>query len=217
MRVKNNKETSDVWAGMTIEPSAEYDLQANEIPTWQASDKVISDLSSGELSIGDGVTYKSGASEAVNYLLQAKKDVSVTNSPPFADKKIMVNGVLKSLFKRVHGTNETIGAGQTVNIDFVVPYNVCKFSGAEILGAAFGDTLNFKVLDDANNTYSGAPGSNYQLNQFGFSVQMPGPEYANTSNYDADLYVGMVLRCEFYNSEGSQKTVAMNVWLHEVK
>lgn len=218
MRVKNNKITADVWAGMTIDPSSEYDLQPNELAKWQTSDKVVADLTTGDLLIGDGSTYKSGASEAVNFLLQTKKDVSVTSSPPFADKKILVNGELKSLFKRVHGTSKTIAAGQTDNIDFVVPYPVCKFSGAEVFGAAFGDTLNFKVLDDGANTYSGAPGSNYMLNQFGFAVEMsPSGEYANTSNYDADLYYGMVLRCEFTNNGADPKRVAVNLWLHEVK
>lgn len=71
MRVKNNKETSDTWAGMTIAAAGEYDLQASEIFKWQSDDKVIADLTSGDLLIGDGVNYKSGASDAVNFLIGA--------------------------------------------------------------------------------------------------------------------------------------------------
>lgn len=74
MRVKNNKVSSDIWVGMTIEPNAEYDIEVVEIFKWQGNDKVIADLSSGDLLIGDGVTYKSGANAAINFLLGA--DVS---------------------------------------------------------------------------------------------------------------------------------------------
>ena len=113
--------------------------------------------------------------------------------------------------------NATIVAGQTTNIDFIVPYNTCKFSGAEIFGCDLGDTINYYVLDTTNNTYSGAPGSNYQLNQFGFNVEMPSGEYENTSNYDADLYLGMVVRCQYTNNGQSTKYISSNLWLHEVK
>lgn len=143
--------------------------------------------------------------------------VKVESQTPFASKKIKVNGTEKSLFKRVHGINVTIGAGATGYLDFVVPHNVCKFTGAEVLGTEVGDTLDFFVLDSVNNDYSGAPGSYYMLNQFGFDVQMPGGAYKNTSNYDADLYLGMVVSCAYKNNGASSKTIAMNVWLHEVK
>lgn len=69
MRVKNTKQTTDVWVGQTIASMAEYDIQAVELFKWQGDNKVISDLSSGDLLIGDGTAYKSGAANAVNFLL----------------------------------------------------------------------------------------------------------------------------------------------------
>jgi hypothetical protein len=148
-----------------------------------------------------------------NYKSLGNKKITST-AQPFA-AKTLPNG--KKLYKRVHGVNATIVAGQTTNIDFIVPYNTCKFSGAEIFGCDLGDTINYYVLDTTNNTYSGAPGSNYQLNQFGFNVEMPSGEYENTSNYDADLYLGMVVRCQYTNNGQSTKYISSNLWLHEVK
>ena len=145
------------------------------------------------------------------------EEVKVESQIPFASKKIKVGGVEKSLFKRVHGVELSIADGQTGNIDFVVPHPQTKFTGAEIFGTDLGDEVDFTVHDDASNTYSGAPGSNYQLNQFGFNVKMPPDRYKNTSNYDADLYYGMIVRCAYTNNSGATKTVYMNVWLHEVK
>jgi len=171
-------------------------------------------LSSGDETILDGlVAAHTGASISDKPL-----DVEVESEPPFAAKTIKVNGVTKKLFKRVHGVaSSTIAGGATVNIDFVVPHAHCKFTGAEIMNTDIGDTLNYLILDDASNTYSGAPGSHYQLNQFGFNVQMPQTYYANTSDYDADLYQGMIVRCEYTNNSGSAKVITSNLWLHEVK
>jgi hypothetical protein len=151
------------------------------------------------------------------------QEVIIDSSPPFASKKIKdAQGNEKSLFKRVHGVSASVADGATVDIDFTVPYAAAKFTGAEIFNTDFGDTLDFTVHDDATNTYSGAPTTspgypNYILNQFGFDVQMPNDRYKNTSNYDADLYLGMIVRCSYTNNSGATKSVSMNVWIHEVK
>lgn len=131
---------------------------------------------------------------------------------PFASKKIESG----SLFKRVHGvSSQSIPAGQTANVDFVIPYPTAKFSGAEIFGTSLGDSVNFKVLDDGNGTFSGTP--NAPLNQFGFGVKMKDGDYKNTSEYDADMYAGMILRCEYTNNSANAKVIYMNLELHEVK
>lgn len=144
----------------------------------------------------------------------------ILNVSPFANKSIPEG----NLFKRVHGVNATIPANTTQNIDFIVPYNVCKFNGAEIFGTDLGDTVSFSVLDTFNNDISGLDpatfGNNFKLNQFGHMVEMPPKEvgkYANTSNYDADLFVNMVVRCTYTNNTANSKYIGMNVELHEVK
>lgn len=139
---------------------------------------------------------------------------------PFALKE--VDG--KKLFKRVHGCDSgatLIPANTTGYIIFTIPYPACKFSGATLLNCELGDTLDYIILDDANNTYSQAPvetyGANFPLNQFGFDVVLPSGEYKNTSNYDADLYYGMQLMCAYKNNSASAKKIYMNVELHELK
>lgn len=87
MRVRNNKQTSDIWVGQTLSTNQTYDLQPTEIHLWKNNDKVIADLSSGDLSIGDGVTYQSAGANAVNFLLEV--DVSPTD----ADARLMVRPV----------------------------------------------------------------------------------------------------------------------------
>jgi len=74
MRVKNNKSTSDVWVGQTILAGAEYDLEPIEVFKWQSDSKVISDLNSLNLLIGDGLAYKSSNTESLNYLFGADTD-----------------------------------------------------------------------------------------------------------------------------------------------
>lgn len=147
--------------------------------------------------------------------------VEVDSAAPFAAKTIRINGVIKKLFKRVHGANATIDAGQTSSIDFVVPYAWAKFTGAEINGCSLKDTLDFTVHDTTNNDISGLDpqvyGANVLLNQFGFDVEMPEGPYQNTSDYDADLYQNMIIRCTYTNNSQSSKYISLNFWLHEVK
>jgi hypothetical protein len=176
-------------------------------------------LSAGDQTILDGVV----AAHTGVSTDEGTTPVEVDNITPFAAKTLKINGVVKKLFKRVHGVaSSDIASGATVNIDFTVPYAHAKFTGAEIFGCELGDSLKFYVLDTANNDYSGAPTSspgypNYILNQFGYDVRMPADRYKNTSDYDADLYTGMIIRCEYTNNGGSTKKIYMNSWLHEVK
>lgn len=211
--IKNIDSETHTILGVELNQNDTYTIPDTKRVNASNNDDLLNGISSGIYQIGDGTSYFTTTSDQISYLKSVVSNVVVDMQPPFAAKQI--NG--KKLFKRVHGVSVSCPDGQTTNIDLVIPYTQCKFSGAEIFNTDFGDTVDFKVLDDSNNTYSGAPGSNYQLNQFGFDVVMPSERYKNTSNYDADLYSGMILRCEYTNNSGSTKTVAMNAWLHELK
>jgi len=152
------------------------------------------------------------------------QEVNVKEEPAFSSKKVIIDGVQKSIFKRVHGVSATILSGATTDLDFVIPYAHAKFTGANVFGSELKDVLDFSVHDNATNDYSGAPISpgptyypNFLLNQFGFAVEMP-PNgiYENTSNYDADLFMGMIIRCTYTNNGASDKYIGINHWLHEV-
>ena len=136
----------------------------------------------------------------------------------FASKKD-ISG--KFLYKRVHGVSTNIPANTMGMIPFILPYDVAKFSGAEIFGTTLLDSVDFKVLDTGTNTYSGLDvgefGANFMLNQFGFNVKMPNDRYKNTSNYDASLFAGMILCCEYTNNTDAAVDIAVNFELHEVK
>jgi len=219
--VKNTDTSDHTYYGQVVSAGTYHLIPVNEEPGWAQDDDLLTDIGSGIAVMAksdDGNTDISGVSEAISYLRGELHQAEIIKEVPFASKKIVVNGVEKSLFKRVHGVGQSVAAGATVDIDFVVPYPQVKFTGANVFGGELKDTLDFTVHDDASNTYSGAPGSNYQLNQFGFDVELP-PDgvYENTSNYDADLYYGMILRCSYTNNASYDKYVAMNVWLHEVK
>lgn len=209
MRVKNNKETSDTWVGMTIEPSATYDLQASEISKWQSSDKVISDIGSGDLSIGDGVTYKTSPSEAVKFLMGVLPiEVKVDEQPVFASKKIGA----KKLYTRATGKIFTLVEGANT-LDFTVPFNEVKFNGLEIDKCKFGEKVSLKVLDTATGLLTTVP--NYVLNQFGFDINLPDGFYRRMSDYDADLFIGLQIRVEYFAVEA--RNIGINYMLHELK
>lgn len=200
-----------------------------------------SEPTAGELTVLDLITNNH---DGVPYS-EAPERVEISKEPSFTSKKVMVNGVEKSLFKRVHGVRSpVIPANTTGYFELVIPYPMSKFTGAELFGVDRLDTLDFFILDNDTNSYSGLPldpyGPNFPLNQFGFDVEMPGEtleaiyntedppaiigyrnhgngNYANTSNYDADLFQSMIVMCAYKNNSPVDKIISGNFWLHEVR
>jgi hypothetical protein len=222
--VKNttNSDITPNGTGQTISANGQYTIKESELHLWQSSDDLFTKIGSQDLVVNDSSSDLS-VSDGIDHIKRTfPKKIGISEPPPFAAKTIIVNGVEKSLYKRIHGIkSSSIASGQQVNIDFVITYNHVKFTGAEVFGTELGDTIDFYVLDDSNNTYSGAPTEspgypNYLLNQFGFLVEMPADRYMNSSDYDADLYINMIIRCKYKNNGASPKTISMNVWLHEV-
>lgn len=128
---------------------------------------------------------------------------------PFA-AKILPNG--KKLYKREHGIQAQVQQGANT-ILFTVPYPWAKIIGVELLYGEKLDIVDLMVLDSSTGTYTGTP--NYQLNQFGFQVNVAEGEYEEQNAYDADLYQGMQLKI-IYTSV-SAKTIGINFNLSEVK
>lgn len=223
-KILKNNTASPVFindTGQTVPASGQLEIDPAYFELYSRSEDVLSLLGDETFTMNDG-TNDLVLGDAVNLLRGFySKEVAVGEQTPFAAKKIKVGGVLKSLYKRVHGVGATVPSGQTVSIDFVIPYPHAKFTGAEIFGCEIGDTLDFTVHDTPTNAISGLPvgtyGANVMLNQFGFDVEMPPERYKNTSDYDADLYQGMVIRCSYTNNGQNSKHIGMNAWLHEVK
>lgn len=132
----------------------------------------------------------------------------IVEQPPFGAKTI--NG--KKIFKRVMGTSKVVTAGET-NIDYIIPFDWAKITGLEIVNCACMDKIALQVIDSATGTVSSTPG--LLLNQFGTKVNMPHGFYEHRSEFDADLYKGLILRV-IYESK-TEKEVGVNFILNEVK
>jgi hypothetical protein len=138
--------------------------------------------------------------------------VLISSQPAFAAKTIEINGVVKKLYKRVHGIESSLQIGENTII-FTIPYTWAKITGAALISGEFRDKANFYILDSTAGNYSGVP--NYVLNQFGFNVNIAKDQHKYESQYDADLYQGMQIKI-VYNSI-SAKTIGINILLDEVK
>jgi len=208
MRVKNTS-TEKTYCGQTLATNQEYDIQSTELTRWQSDDSVVADLSTGLLLVGDGNTYQTAGAQAVNYLLGTGiKEVSVQVQPPFSSKVIGT----KKLYIRATGKAHPVTVGSN-NLDFLVPYNVMKFNGIQIVNCELGETVNLKVLDSATGAYSTFP--NYMLNQFGFTINLPNGVFIKESQYDADVYKDMVIRIEY--TAVTARDVRINYSIHELK
>ena len=132
-------------------------------------------------------------------------------SLPFTSKDLPDG---KRLFRRKHGYTHVLTVG-TSSKEIVVPYSHAKVNQAEIVWAPEGLICNFKVLDTASGTYSGV--ADYLLDQFGHSVNVPKDFFTDTSQYEADMYVGMRIVVEFNNTSAIEKTIGINIVFHETK
>lgn len=137
------------------------------------------------------------------------KKTDVISTPAIASKTT-ADG--KKLFKRVHGIRADVVVG-TNTITWTIPYPHAKFLSIEFTEGLGAETAELNILDTATGTYSGVP--NYKLNQFGFTTNIPKDFYAHKSEFDADLYQGMIIEVTF-NAKATNN-IGINFVLNEVK
>lgn len=136
----------------------------------------------------------------------------ISSIPSFGAKTFYSGTTLKKLYARFNGQQFTCAIGANT-FDYTISYAWVKMVGLELIGGELGDTASLKVIDTALGTYSGVP--NYTLNQFGYAVNVAKDFYARASQFDSDLYPGMIIRLEY--SSISAKTIGVNYLINEVK
>lgn len=146
--------------------------------------------------------------------LKSKGNRSTTVTLSAFSDKVLPNG--KRLFTRVHGSSGSV-SGAPDNIDFEIPYPMCKLTGIDIINGELGDKINLKILDTSTGTISGVP--NMVLNQFAYNVNIASSFHKFESRYDADMIQGLKIRVEFdaVAPDLLPKTIYINFYIHEVK
>ena len=138
-------------------------------------------------------------------------NVVVQSQTPFGSKSVLINGASKKLFAANAGIKSAVVAGSNV-IDYTVTLPWVKMIGAEVINSEALDTVSFFVHDTALGSYSGV--QNKMLSQFANNQNVPKDYYNYSSVYDADLYLGMVIRVIYWSN--SAKTIGLNFLLNEV-
>lgn len=71
MYILNNKQSADTWVGQTIQPGAYYNIEATKKVVWGHNDKVVQDLSNGNLILSytnDNTSHVTSPSLAISAL-----------------------------------------------------------------------------------------------------------------------------------------------------
>jgi hypothetical protein len=147
-----------------------------------------------------------------NVTITSQPAVTVAAAPPFGSKTITVGGVTKNLYARFTGLRPTLSIGTNV-INYTATYAWAKLIGIEVVNANPLDYADFEVYDTAAGTYSGVP--NLKLNQFSFTLNIAPGFYQKIAQFDADLYVGMIIKITYHSV--AINTVGINLLLNEVK
>jgi hypothetical protein len=169
-------------------------------------------MSSEQEDLIKGIIYSLN-DQPTQVAVKSQPSVNVGSSPAFTAKTVFApDGSIKKLFARNTGFQSPVSVGtNTITYTATIPW--AKITGVEVINCEALDTVNFKVMDSTTGSYSTIP--NYMLNQFGFTVNLPKDFYQRVSQFDADLYIGMVLRIEY--TSVSAKTVGFNLIMNEVK
>jgi len=214
------------FAGVMIDGGSQYEIPENELLSFQKSEILFESLTSltatASIFSTESSTELTGP-DAIRFLIDFGK-ITQTESTAFSSK--LLNG--KSLFKRLHsGDSENVnpyidiapGSSEAVEIEIGYPW--AKIEAMEIVGAGKKHSASLWVLDTETNTYSQAPvnivGPNYELNQFSFNSCVSENFHRFHSEYDADLYLGMIVRVEIFNYSTIQSSVGLNIELNEVR
>lgn len=143
---------------------------------------------------------------------------------PFSLKELPE--IQKKIFRRQHGIVDTILANSTKDIEFIIPYTWAKITTMDIIGSNGNMTCNLTVHADETGKFktlssdtvvevnTGAP--KYQLNQFGFNVNIAKDFFKDHSEYDADVFSGMIIKASITNNADTDCKVGINFTLHEV-
>lgn len=131
---------------------------------------------------------------------------------PFHSKELV--DIQKKLFRRAYGIQGTLIANGNTTIEFTVPYAWCKITTMEIVGLPEMMKVDLCIMDSPLGLYTGVP--NYKLSQFGFDVNVAKNYYKDHSEYDADLYMNMVIKVIIKNDTANTPTIGINFTLHEV-
>ena len=211
-KIKNIDSIPHTWGGVYIEPDAIYECQnQQEVEYFLKSDIFIAKLSEEKAQVISNDVIISGTSNSLialqnEQIIDSNGNITVSVLP-FSAKKIGT----KSLFKRIHGiqSNVTIGLN---TIEFVIPYDLCKITGVELIGGSIGDTVDFEVYDTPAGLVSGYP--NVKINQFGFSVCISKDFYSHKSEYDSDVPKDIKFKVKYTSIVNT--TIGINFILNEL-
>jgi hypothetical protein len=213
MKSIKNKTLSDIYLlGQPHIAGIWQTIPKNLETKYAMSEAVVNAIMAGDIVISADNSTELGKIQAINFLLNSSivdaGGYLIQRATAFASKTI--DG--KGLFKRVHGIQLMTVVGLNT-FEFVIPYNQCKITGIELIGASFCDIADLEVYDTPTGTLSAIP--NYKLNQFGFTVNVAEKYYEHKSEFDSDLIKNM--KIEVHLTAQAIGKVGLNLILNEVK
>jgi hypothetical protein len=220
IKFKNNKQTSDIWCGVEIQPSDYYEISSIELLKWQTDSKVLSDIGSGDGIINNGTSDIEDVNSAIDYLKNLQPRPVITQ---FERTDIVL---------KICCNNSTFDVNGEATLNFQVPGTPGTADGRYVAGGyAFTDVMGFgdKVeeinvidIDDilgygANavlQTYHETDLSDsYKGWYFWPSPQAGGEIEIDPMGYYGFLPSGLYLQIKFKKTEASGATkVFCNTW-----
>ena len=212
-KIKNIDTIAHTWGGVYIDSNTSYECQnQTEADYFLKNDLFITALSEAKAEVYIDDVLIVGISNSLKALsgesLKAIDGSLIVSNNPFGSKTL--NG--KKLFKRIHGVQKEVVIG-TNTIEFIIPYDSCKMTGVEVVGASTGDTVDFEVYDTPAGLISGYP--NVKINQFGFGVFISKDFYSHHSEYDSD--VPKDIKIKIIYTSVAVATIGVNFVLNELK
>jgi len=212
--IHNSSQENKIYNGVEVLVGTFLLISSDSEKDFSNDEGLLADILNGSAKMSSNGVNDLPYSPAEQISFLRKIEVIVGDAPalyPFAQKKLSDG---RRLFRRKHGVRHIVPANSEHSFTFEIPYVQCKIDEVEIINCSGNDNVDLKVRDNASGTYSSIP--NVLLNQFGFNVCLSDLYYADTSNYDANLYQTMKMEVVYRNNDDEDKNIGVNFVLHEV-
>lgn len=223
--IHNNSGQVKNYAGTDIQDSSTYQIPESMDIKYHESDDLISDISSGDVSISlDGSTVPESISEQIDILKNNMvKHVSISETKPFLDAQ--------GFRARFTGFEGTAIAGEVTNLDFnITEERFINGLRMVVCDQKFGDKVSMQVIDKSYvyagvlypSDYEGIPWNLAQpdgviLDEFGKDWFISSDSQCQedvVTPYPARLLPGMTVRIVYTSTGGTDVKFKANLYLH---
>lgn len=205
IQIKNDSGSVQTWAGKEFAIAEEYTIPSDTNRfKYSNNSALLTAIGSGDALVGDGTEYFTDINKAVNWLKNIDPIVTVYAQSAAPDLNF-----------RGKGIEQTITAGQTQNVDYLIT-EAREFDEIVIIlkDHVFGDKADLQFVDKDGVAYPAGTVLATFFYDYYFAEDQQNQGILKV-DYTGTLVAGFYLRLKYYSTGGTDVKVKANLFLHK--